>query len=66
VVARLGPVMWPIASMCASLARAGAVRVSSASGRPSQAQRSTGESALISRVVCLSTEPNSGSTTSSA
>jgi hypothetical protein len=36
-------VMCPMIEMCALVARAGAVRVSSASGRPSQAERSVGE-----------------------
>ena len=49
VVAQLGWVMWPISEMCASVARAGAVRVSSCSGRPSHAERSVGESVEISR-----------------
>jgi hypothetical protein len=47
--------MWPITLMCAVVARAGAVRVMSASGRPSQAERSAGKSVLMSRLVCLST-----------
>ena len=51
--------------MCAPLALAGAVRVSSASARPSQAQRSTGDSVEISRVAAFSGEANSGSITSS-
>ena len=41
--------MWPITAMCASVARAGAVRVRIASGRPSQAARSVGESVEMSR-----------------
>lgn len=35
--------MWPITEMCASVARAGAVRVRIASGRPSQPERSVGD-----------------------
>ena len=42
-------VMWPMTAMCASLARAGAVRVRIASGRPSQAERSVGDSVEMSR-----------------
>jgi hypothetical protein len=48
--------MWPITLMCAAVARAGALRVMSASGRPSQAERSAGKSVLMSRLVCLSTD----------
>ena len=47
--------MWPMTAMWASVARAGAVRVSSWRGRPSQAARSTGERVLMSRPVALST-----------
>jgi len=47
--------MWRITLMCAAVARAGAVRVMSASGRLSQAERSAGKSVLMSRLVCLST-----------
>ena len=50
---------------CALVARAGAVRVRIASGRPSQAERSVGESVDISRLAAFSTEANSGSITSS-
>ena len=42
-------VMCPMIEMCALVARAGAVRVSSASGRPSHAERSVGDSVEISR-----------------
>ena len=51
--------------MCASVARAGAVRVSSASGRPSHAERRVGDSVESSRPVDFSTVANSGSITSS-
>ena len=51
--------------MCALVAVAGAVRVSSASGRPSHAERSVGDSVEISRDVAFRTDANSGSTTSS-
>ena len=50
---------------CALVARAGAVRVNTASGRPSQAERRVGDSVEISRDAALSTDANSGSTTSS-
>ncbi len=58
-------VMCPITAMCAVLARAGAVRVRIASGRPSHAERSVGERVEISRLAAFSTEANSGSITSS-
>jgi hypothetical protein len=58
-------VMWPMIAMCAWVAVAGAVLVSSASGRPSHAERSVGESVEISRDVAFRTDANSGSTTSS-
>jgi len=58
-------VMCPITLMCASLARAGAVRVNSWSGRPSQAERNVGDKVEISRAVALSTLANSGSIASS-
>jgi len=51
--------------MCARVARAGAVRVRIASGRPSQALRSVGESVEISRAEALRTLENSGSMISS-
>ena len=46
--------------MCASVAWAGAVRVKSASGRPSQAERSVGDKVEISRVVAFSTKGKFG------
>ena len=58
-------VMCPMIEMCALVARAGAVLVSSASGRPSQAERSVGDSVESSRPVDFSTVANSGSITSS-
>ena len=58
-------VMWPMIAMCALVAVAGAVLVSSASGRPSHADLSVGESVEISRDVAFRTDANSGSTTSS-
>jgi hypothetical protein len=57
-------VMWPITEMCAWVARAGAVRVRIASGRPSHAERRVGESVEISRLAALRTLANSGSITS--
>ena len=48
-------VMCPMIAMCALVARAGAVRVRIASGRPSQAERSVGERVEISRLSCFST-----------
>ena len=45
---------------CAPVARAGAVRVSTASGRPSQAERSVGDSVEISREAALSTRGELG------
>ena len=58
-------VMWPITAMCALVARAGAVRVRIASGRPSQPERSVGERVEISRLAAFRTLANSGSITSS-
>ena len=57
--------MWPISAMCGLVARAGAVRVRIASGRPSQAERSVGDRVEISRADVLRTLANSGSITSS-
>jgi hypothetical protein len=57
--------MCPITAMCAAMALAGAVRVNSASDRPSHAQRSTGDSVEISRVADFSGDANSGSITNS-
>ena len=51
--------------MCASVARAGAVRVSSCNGRPSQAERSVGESVEISREAAFSALANSASNANS-
>ena len=45
--------MCPMIAMCASVARAGAVRVMIASGRPSQPERNVGERVDISRLAAL-------------
>jgi hypothetical protein len=52
--------MCPISAMCAVLARAGAVRVRIASGRPSQPERSVGDRVEISRPAAFCAEANSG------
>ncbi len=57
--------MWPMIEMCASVARAGAVRVRIANGRPSHAERNVGDRVEISRLTFLSTLTNSGSITNS-
>ena len=66
VVSQLGGwVMCPITETCAPVARAGAVRVRIANGRPSHAERSVGDKVEISRLTFFSTLANSGSITSS-
>jgi hypothetical protein len=57
--------MWPITATCGLLARAGAVRVRIANGRPSHAERRVGDSVEISRLALFSIDVNSGSITSS-
>jgi hypothetical protein len=57
--------MCPISAMCAVLARAGAVRVRIASGRPSQPERKVGDKVEISRLEAFRALANSGSITNS-
>ena len=52
-------VMWPISAIWALVARAGAVRVRIASGRPSQPERSVGDRVEISRADAFRTLANS-------
>ncbi len=58
-------VMCPITVMCAVLARAGLVRVRIASGRPSQPERSVGDSVESSRPAAFRADAYSGSITNS-